>query len=250
MISFSLLDLTLSSPLANLALDEALLEELEEQGGNPVLRLWESDRYFVVLGRSSGIDDDVHVEACRQDCVPILRRASGGGTVLQGPGCLSYAFVLPISLHADLRDIRRTNEFLLRPIATALSRWQPAITLQGISDLAVERRKISGNAQRRTRTALLFHGTLLHGMQADVISRYLKEPKRQPEYRKDRRHGDFLRTIDVLPDDIKNAIADAWKADTELKCWPRLRMRNAMAQVAERSTPLQAESILENFWQS
>lgn len=240
MISFSLLDLTLSSPLENLALEEALLEELEEQGGTPVLRLWESDRYFVVLGRSSGIDDDVHLEACRKDCVPVLRRASGGGTVLQGPGCLSYAFVLPIALHADLRDIRRTNEFFLRPIATALSRWQPAITLQGISDLAVDRRKISGNAQRRTRTALLFHGTLLHGMQAKVISRYLKEPKRQPEYRNDRRHGDFLRTIDVLPDDIKNAIADVWKADIELKSWPQLRMRNAMAKVAERSTPLQA----------
>jgi lipoate---protein ligase len=160
--------------------------------------------------------------------------------VLQGPGCLSYAFVLPIALHADLRDIRRTNEFFLRPIATALSRWQPAITLQGISDLAVDRRKISGNAQRRTRTALLFHGTLLHGMQAKVISRYLKEPKRQPEYRNDRRHDDFLRTIDVLPDDIKNAIADVWKADIELKSWPQLRMRNAMAKVAERSTPLQA----------
>ena len=240
MISFSLLDLTLSSPLENLALEEALLEELEEQGGTPVLRLWESDRYFVVLGRSSGIDDDVHLEACHKDCVPILRRASGGGTVLQGPGCLSYAFVLPIALHADLRDIRRTNEFFLRPIATALSRWQPAITLQGISDLAVDRRKISGNAQRRTRTALLFHGTLLHGMQAKVISRYLKEPKRQPEYRNDRRHADFLRTIDVRPDDIKNAIADVWKADIELKSWPQLRMRNAMAKVAERSTPLQA----------
>ena len=148
MTSLFLLDLTLPSPLANLALDEALLEELEEEGGHPVLRLWESHRYFVVLGRSSRVVDDVHVEACRQDCVPVLRRASGGGTVLQGPGCLSYAFVLPISLHADLRDLRRTNEFLLRPIAAALSRWEPAIALQGISDLSVYRRKMSGNAQR------------------------------------------------------------------------------------------------------
>ena len=249
MTSFYLLDLTLPSPLANLALDEALLEELEEQGGNPVLRLWESDRYFVVLGRSSRVDDDVHVEACRQDCVPILRRASGGGTVLQGPGCLSYALVLPISFHTDLRDIRRTNEFVLRPIAGALSRWEPAIALRGISDLAVERRKISGNAQRRTRTALLFHGTLLHGMQADIISRYVKQPKRQPEYREDRSHGEFLRTIDVRPAEIKEAIAAAWKADTELKSWPRLRMMKAMAQVAGRSMALQAEGIQENCCQ-
>ena len=249
MTSFSLLDLTLLSPVANLALDEALLEELEEQGGSPVLRLWESDRYFVVLGRSSAVDDDVHIEACRKDCVPILRRASGGGTVLQGPGCLSYAFVLPISLHADLRDIRRTNEFLLRPIAAALSRWQPDIRLQGISDLAIERRKISGNAQRRTRSALLFHGTLLHGMHADVISRYVKQPNRQPEYRQDRPHCEFLRTIDVHPEHIKEAIADAWKTDRELKDWPRVRMPKAMAQVAERSMALQAGLFGENVWE-
>lgn len=248
MTSLFLLDLTLPSPLANLALDEALLEELEEEGGHPVLRLWESHRYFVVLGRSSRVVDDVHVEACRQDCVPVLRRASGGGTVLQGPGCLSYAFVLPISLHADLRDLRRTNEFLLRPIAAALSRWEPAIALQGISDLAVERRKISGNAQRRTRRALLFHGTLLHGMGADVISRYVKHPKRQPEYREERSHFDFLRTIDVHPEDIKEAIADAWKAGSQLINWPRRRMAKAMAEVAARSMPLQAEPIHENFW--
>jgi hypothetical protein len=52
---------------------------------------WESDRHFVVLGRASSLTDDVHVAACRQDHIPVLRRASGGGTILQGP---SYAFVL------------------------------------------------------------------------------------------------------------------------------------------------------------
>src|SRR4029453_4269734 len=122
-----LLDLTLPSPIENLALDEALLEDLEENKGTPVLRFWESDRYFVVLGRSSSLADDVHIDACQQDGVPILRRASGGGTVLQGPGCLSYAVVLPLRLHADLRDIRLTNRFMLQRMAEALSRWQPAI---------------------------------------------------------------------------------------------------------------------------
>ena len=174
MVSFSLLHLTLPSPLENLALDEALLDDLEENHSHPVLRLWESDRYFIVLGRSSSLVDDVHVDACRQDSVPIWRRASGGGTVLQGPGCLSYAVVLPITLHPDLRDIRLTNTFVLQRMANALSRWQPAIAVQGLSDLTVKGRKISGSAQRRKRNALLFHGTVLYRMHAHIISRYLK----------------------------------------------------------------------------
>ena len=237
MASFRLLDLTLPSPAGNLALDEALLEDAEMREGDPVLRVWESRRYFVVLGRSSNAADDVHVDACREDNIPILRRASGGGTVLQGPGSLCYAFVMPMSFHPDLGGIRSSNTFILSRLAGTFSRWQSAVTIQGISDLAIEGRKISGNAQRRTRKALLFHGTLLYGMQAGIIARYLKQPKRQPGYRGNRDHDAFLRTIDAPIEELKRAIADAWHADTELRCWPSFRMADAMARVAERSLP-------------
>lgn len=234
---FRLLDLTLPTPVENLALDEALLDDLEENGGDPVLRFWESDRHFAVLGRASILADDVDVTACERDDVPVLRRASGGGTVLQGPGCLSYAFVLPLSFHPDLRDIRAANRFILQRIAKALRRWQPAIAFEGISDLAVEGIKISGNAQRRKRKGLLFHGTILYGMRADLIARYLKEPKRRPGYRGDRLHGAFLGTIDASPHEMKQAIAAAWDACIELESWPQSRMRGTIAGVLKRSFP-------------
>ena len=241
MIPFGLLDLTLPSPVENLALDEALLEDLEESENTPVLRLWESDCDFVVLGRSSRLSDDVFLHACRQDDIPILRRASGGGTVLQGPGCLSYALILPICLHEHLRDIRLTNSFVLQRVANALSRWQPAIAVQGISDLTVNGCKISGSAQRRTRKAILFHGTILYQMDAQKISRYLKQPKRQPDYRADRPHREFLRTIDAPLEEMKRAIANAWHAHAELKAWPNTRLTRAIAHVVERSVFEEAE---------
>jgi lipoate---protein ligase len=231
---FRLLDLTLPSPVENLALDEALLDELEEQGGDPVLRFWESDRPFVVLGLGGQLTDDVHVAACEQDGVPLLRRMSGGGTVLQGPGCLSYAFVLPLSLHADLLNIRSTHRFLLERIAKALLPWHPAVALRGTSDLAIEGLKVSGNAQRRKRRALLFHGTLLYGLQSGLISRYLKHPKREPDYRAGRPHRSFLTTIDAAPQDLKHAIAQAWNAEALLAPWPQTRMECAIARITER----------------
>jgi lipoate-protein ligase A len=233
--AFRLLDLTLPSPVENLALDEALLDELEEHGGDPVLRFWESDRHFVVLGRACNVTDDVDVAACQQDGIPLLRRASGGGTVLQGPGCLSYAFVLPLALHPHLTSIHATNQFILQRTAKALHRWHPNIAFRGISDLAIEGLKISGNAQRRKRKALLFHGTLLYGMQANLIARYLKQPKRKPGYRGDRQHGAFLRMIDAPPHEVKQAIADAWHAHVKLEAWPQTRLPCAIANVVERS---------------
>ena len=230
-----LLDLTLPSPAENLALDEALLDELEEDGGDPVLRLWESDCHFVVLGRGSRLDDDVHVDACMQDGVQVLRRASGGGTVLQGPGCLSYALVLPFALHPDLRNIRGTNHFVLQRIAAALHRWEPAIVFQGVSDLAIGGMKISGNAQRRCRKSLLFHGTILYAMQSDLVARYLKEPPRQPEYREKRRHTAFLRTIDALPQQLKQAIAGVWGAERPVDHWPDIRMADCIRKIMQRT---------------
>src|SRR5688572_16244067 len=153
--AFRLLDLTLPSPIENLALDETLLDELDDVGGDPVLRFWESSRHFVVLGPSCRLMDDVHVDACEADGVAVLRRASGGGTVLQGPGCLSYALVLPLTLHPQLANIRSTNQFILERMASTLHRWEPGTDFVGTSDLAIDGRKISGNAQRRKRNALL-----------------------------------------------------------------------------------------------
>jgi lipoate-protein ligase A len=233
--AFRLLDLTLPTPEENLALDEALLDEVDEQDGAPVLRFWESERLFVVLGASSRRIDDVDVTACEQDEVPVLRRASGGGTVLQGPGCLSYAFVLPLQLHPSLATVRNTNQFVLERVAGALRRWEPTIAFRGISDLAIDEMKVSGNAQRRTRGALLIHGTILHAMPAAVISRYLRHPVRQPEYRRNRAHGLFLRTIDAQPQDIKHAIAEAWPIGSQLDPWPEARMRNRIPDVISRS---------------
>lgn len=230
-----LLDLTLPSPQENLALDEALLDELDEQGGDPVLRFWESDRYFVVLGASCRLLDDVHTVACERDAIPVLRRASGGGTVLQGPGCLSYAFVLPLTLHPDLSDIRATNRLILERIARALHRWEPATAFHGVSDLAIDGHKVSGNAQRRKRHALLFHGTVLHAMPADLITRYLQQPARQPHYRAHRPHGTFLRTINVSPSDLKPAIAEAWEVGPPLDRWPEARMPGCVRNVLDRT---------------
>ena len=233
---FRLLDLTLPSAAENLALDEALLNEMDEHGGDPVLRFWESDHYFVVLGRASRLRDDVYTEACRQDNIAVLRRASGGGTVLQGPGCLSYALVLRLEWHSALRDIRRTNRFILERIAQALRRWEPELAFREVSDLAVNGFKISGNAQRRTRRALLFHGTILHGLPIALVSRYLQEPRRQPAYRTGRPHGQFLRTIDAPLQDMKQAIAAAWNVRSTVAGLPMPRLQSAIATVVHRST--------------
>ena len=122
----------------------------------------------------------------------MVRRSSGGGTVLLGPGCLLFSLVLRFDSNPALSDLHASYRFILGRIARALEPLAGPIELQGISDLTLNGRKFSGNAQQRKRTHLLHHGTLLYGFDFAPLDRYLKQPARQPEYRGGRRHADFL----------------------------------------------------------
>src|ERR1700736_770385 len=100
------LHLTLPAIADNLALDEALLLEAEAGRAGEVLRLWEWPHWAVVLGSGCRLTEDVDEAACLADSIPILRRASGGGTVLLGAGCLCYSLVLSYERSPALRDVR------------------------------------------------------------------------------------------------------------------------------------------------
>ncbi len=214
------LDATLPSLIENLALDEALLMQAETTGA-ALLRLWEWPTFAVVLGAGGKRLDDVDTECCDADGVPVTRRGSGGGTVLLGPGCLLYSVVLPFQLHPALADVKASYTFVLQRIVDALRSHVPELTLQGGSDLTIGNQKISGNAQQRKRTHLLQHGTLLHGFDLPSITRYLRQPERQPDYRRQRGHDDFVTNLPLDAMTIKAAIRAAWNADEELVELPR-----------------------------
>ena len=187
-----------STPAENLAIDEELLKAVDK-GAYPdgILRLWESLEYFVVLGLSKTIEDDVHNDACKTDGIPIYKRCSGGGTILQGPGCFNYGFILPMNTHKDLESITSTTSYILSLVQRILSPKIPDIEQKGISDLVVNNIKFSGNAQRRLKNAILFHGTILYNFDLPLVAKYLKEPPIQPEYRKKRHHKSFIKNLPI-----------------------------------------------------
>ena len=115
------LDLTLSSPEENIALDEALLLDAEEGLGGEVLRLWQWDHPAVILGSGGKLAEDVNEPACAADGVPVLRRSSGGGTVLLGPGCLCFSLVLAFARDPRLEDLHASYAYILDRV---LPRWQ------------------------------------------------------------------------------------------------------------------------------
>lgn len=211
-----LLDLTLPSPAENLACDEALLEAAEAGAADEVLRFWESPQLFVVVGYANKVAAEVNVAACEARGIPILRRCSGGGTVVQGPGCLNYALILRIEESGPTRSISAANQFIMErhraALESAIGNRQSAIQIQGHTDLTLAGLKFSGNAQRRRRQFLLFHGTFLLNFNLGLIGNLLPLPSLQPDYRRRRSHDEFLTNLNLPVGNVKEALQSVWAA--------------------------------------
>ena len=209
-----LVDLTLPTPEENLKFDEALLLELEQADAVSArqletLRFWESPTPVVVLGRGSDVSTEVHAEVCASEKIPVLRRVSGGGAVILGPGCLNVSLVLSLELRPELLDVQRSYEIILGTVMSALGKSK--VTPGGLSDLISERRKISGNAQKRTRRALLHQGTILHDFDTSLLARFLPNPPRQPPYRRGRTHAEFVTNLPMAVDGFKRRLFEVWQ---------------------------------------
>lgn len=205
------LDATLPDASANVALDEALLVEAEEQGGPSVLRIWELDHLAVVLGASCRMNENVRVDACQDDGVEIARRSSGGGTVVIGPGALNFTIVLPLGATPVLKNVDTAQRYVLaRTLDAIRAQGVPSAEMFGSGDLTLEGRKFSGSAQRRLRGHLLIHASLLYDFPLQAIERYTLMPPRRPSYRQDRPHADFVTNLPLSREQIVEALKSAW----------------------------------------
>ena len=239
------------SPPKILATEEALLDAAEAGICGETLSFWESHQHFVVLGYGNKVATEVNQFPCELLGIPVLRRCSGGGTVLQGPGVLNYSLVLRATEGSPLATINGANQFIMQRNADALTEMlnsvltnepthpnplpggersdgrAPSVPLlggvrggfpkltvevQGHTDLAIGGLKFSGNAQRRKRTHLLFHGAILLNLNLELLDTVLPMPTLQPDYRSGRSHKDFLTQLGVPAESVKQALREAWAA--------------------------------------
>ncbi|MGB7344900.1 MAG: lipoate--protein ligase family protein [Pirellulaceae bacterium] len=191
---------SLVDPADHLALDEAtlLLADAGEMGES--IRIWEFANDVVVVGRSTKVNDEIQIDFCRDRKIPIMRRCSGGASIVAGPGCLMYSVVVNLNRHGDLRKIDAAHTFVMSRVLNAVKPQIPEVALQGTCDLTYQDRKFSGNSLRISRTHLLYHGTILYASDLGLLANCLATAPRQPEYRGGRKHDDFVSNVPIDPE--------------------------------------------------
>ena len=154
-------------PYENLALEQRLLETVEEDG--LILFLWQNAR-TVVIGRNQCAWKECRIEALEQSGGRLARRQSGGGAVFHDLGNLNFTFLS----HAKNMDSSRQNRVILRACQDFGIQGQAS----GRNDLTALGRKFSGSAFYTHRGRSLHHGTLLLDVDLEDMLRYLS-PDRQ-----------------------------------------------------------------------
>jgi lipoate---protein ligase len=164
----------------NMARDLELLAE-----GVPTVRLYGWTPACVSLGYPQP-ESDVDLEAAREFGIDVVRRPTGGGAILHEEDEVTYGVVLPRTMGPS--DLFGSYRFIANGVIETLRELGIASAFQeghtgrdplcylreeGVS-VVVDGRKISGGAQKRTKTAILQHGTILLSRRADVLARLFR----------------------------------------------------------------------------
>ncbi|XP_020575177.1 uncharacterized protein LOC110021146 isoform X3 [Phalaenopsis equestris] len=132
----------------------------------------------------------VEVELVLQDQVPVIRRFTGGGTVIVDDRTIFVTFICNKNAIPGLQPFPR-------PIMSWTGQFYKNV-FEGYGDFqlcendyAFGLRKFGGNAQSITKNRWIHHTSFLWDYDVRNMQ-YLKIPKRAPEYRLARNHTEFL----------------------------------------------------------
>ncbi|XP_051131521.1 uncharacterized protein LOC127251726 [Andrographis paniculata] len=144
----------------------------------------------IVMGISGKPKELIHIDSVIRDDVPVIRRFTGGGTVIVDQATIFVTFICNKGAVPDLQSYPK-------PIMS----WSSLIyekVFQGIGDFRLHEndyilgnRKFGGNAQSIIKNRWVHHTSFLWDYQKSNMG-YLKMPKRAPKYRQERDHLEFI----------------------------------------------------------
>lgn len=175
--------------------DDDLIEAARRDGQTGV-RVYRLADTVAVLGSGSRPEVELHLDTCQRDNMPILRRRGGGCAVVLDPGNVIVSVAatgVPFGHHRQHFDT--LTHWLIGGLGHI---GMPRISQAGICDLVLGDKKVGGACLRRSHDLLYYTASLLIDPDVEKVTRYLKHPPREPEYRRGRSHRDFMGSLATL----------------------------------------------------
>ncbi|MFS0885913.1 biotin/lipoate A/B protein ligase family protein [Aeromicrobium sp. 179-A 4D2 NHS] len=173
--TFDVIGPRVMDPAMHVALDEIIGREVAAGTRPPTLRIWDWDSPLVVMGSFQSYVNEIDPEGAAKHGINVVRRVSGGGAMFMEPGnCITYSLVVPQSLVEGL-SFERSYSFLDDWIIEALGEVGVKAHFVPLNDIASEKGKIGGAAQKRFAAgSVLHHVTMAYDIDADKMTEVLR----------------------------------------------------------------------------
>ncbi len=162
------------------------------------IKIFAPSTTVVVLGSSNDENTEVNKASCAIQKIEVTRRYGGGGTVVLYPGCVvaSVGTWVNEPYKNDL-FFKLLNQAVIDALGAEWPKFKN-LSQSGISDIVFEQKKIAGTSLFRSRNYLLYQASILVDLNIDLVESCLLHPTKEPDYRKGRRHADFLTGLSTL----------------------------------------------------
>ena len=158
----------------HLALDEVILDAVAAGGRPPLLRFWGWTEPTLILGSSQAVSNELDLEAVARRGFKIVRRISGGGTMLAEPGrTITWSVVTPVAAVEGLSLVESFARLDGWAVETLRSLGVDA-SYRPINDIVSPTGKIAGAAQARRRGAVLHHVTMAYSMESSLLTELIR----------------------------------------------------------------------------
>ena len=175
----------------NMAIDEAILIA-QKENPNPTLRFYNWIQPAFSFGYFQNIAAEVDVKTCRSERIELVKRMTGGGTVIHGSD-LTYSLIVPRT--SDEKSITEMYEIIGTCLVKSFQKLGiPAecysdesdqsensqnicLTNPAENDVMCNGKKLAGVSVRRNRHGVLFQGYISLDMPTENILKHVSKDK-------------------------------------------------------------------------
>lgn len=174
-LTFDVIPARTMAPAMHVALDQVISEDVGSGLRNPTFRFWDWNSPLVVIGSFQSYRNEIDQAGADRYGIEVVRRISGGGAMFMEPGnCITYSLVVPGALVEGL-SFEQSYAFLDDWVLGALAEVGVNAHYVPLNDIASDKGKIGGAAQRRfTNGTVLHHVTSAYDMDADKMLEVLR----------------------------------------------------------------------------
>lgn len=165
------------------------------RGTGDGMMVWQPAETIIVLGQSNTPERSLVLENVVSDGIPVTKRPTGGEAVILTPQ------MAVITVAREFPGLVRSRDFFIEVNGMILDMLSDLgvknYGTRGISDITIGHRKILGSSMHRRESRLVYHGVLNIAGDPSIFEKYLRHPSREPDYRHNRPHGEFVTSLKI-----------------------------------------------------